>query len=211
MQGEGWHYLIAGAPGFEDGTVNYLNLPAVAIGLRHLQAVGMDAIHSRVLCLTGWLLDQFAALRHADGAPLVRLFGPQTLDRRGGTLAFYLLDPQGEPFDVRRVETMAGERRISLRTGCFCNPGDGEVAHDLHREEMAACFRGGPMAFSEFFSLIHAQTGKTPSTMRVSLGLASNFPDVYRFVQFVETFRDRQAADILSLPVPDLAHSPDAA
>ena len=33
VQGEGWHYLIPGEAGFEDGTVNYLNLPAVAIGV----------------------------------------------------------------------------------------------------------------------------------------------------------------------------------
>ena len=31
------HYLVPGAAGFEDGTVNYLNLPAIEIGLRHLR------------------------------------------------------------------------------------------------------------------------------------------------------------------------------
>lgn len=212
VQGEGWHNLIPGEAGFEDGTVNYLSLPAVEIGLRHLQAVGVDAIHERVLCLTGWLLEQFASLRHSNGAPLVRLFGPPDLDRRGGTLAFYLLDCTGAPFDVRRVETLAGAEKISLRTGCFCNPGDGEVAHDLRREEMAQCFVGHtPMAFSEFFAFIHEHTGKTPSTIRVSLGLASNFADVHHFICFVETFRDRCAADILDSSVRDRGHAPDAA
>ncbi|MCB0146340.1 MAG: aminotransferase class V-fold PLP-dependent enzyme, partial [Caldilineaceae bacterium] len=32
VQGDGWHSLIPGEAGFEDGTVNYLNLPAVEIG-----------------------------------------------------------------------------------------------------------------------------------------------------------------------------------
>jgi selenocysteine lyase/cysteine desulfurase len=212
VQGEGWHYLIPGAAGFEDGTVNYLNLPAVEIGLRHLQAVGMAAIHERVRCLTGWLLEQFAALCHSNGAPLVRLFGPRTPERRGGTLAFYLLDPTGATFDVRGVEMLAGEQHISLRTGCFCNPGDGEVAHDLRREEMASCFVGAsPLAFSEFFAHIHAQTGKTPSTIRVSLGLVSNFADVHRLVEFLATFRDRGAAELVGAAAGMHAHTPDAA
>ena len=212
VQGEGWHSLIPGAAGFEDGTVNYLALPAVEIGLRHLQTVGMDAIHQRVTCLSGWLLDQFTTLRHSNGAPLVRLFGPATPDRRGGTLAFYLMDAAGAVFDVRRVEALAGEQRISLRSGCFCNPGAGEVAHDLHRDEMASCFSGGaPLAFSDFLTLIQARTGKTPSTLRVSLGLASNFADVHRFVAFVETFRDRCAGDLAAVALEEHPHAPDAA
>ena len=35
----------------------------------------------------------------------------------------------GAPYDVDRMEELAGRDGISLRTGCFCNPGDGEVAH----------------------------------------------------------------------------------
>jgi selenocysteine lyase/cysteine desulfurase len=212
VQGEGWHYLIPDAAGFEDGTVNYLSLPAVEHGLRHLEAAGCDAIHARVLCLTGWLLEQLASLRHDNGAPLARIFGPQTLDRRGGTVAFYLLDPDGVTYDVRRVEALAGEQRISLRTGCFCNPGDGEVAHDLQRDEMAQCFTGAaPVAFGDFFALIQARTGKTPSTIRVSLGIVSNFADVYRFMDFAATFRNRAAAAVAQLPVADRHHAPDAA
>ncbi len=114
------------------------------------------------------------------------------MDRRGGTVAFYLLDPSGEVFDVRQVEALAGEQRISLRTGCFCNPGDGEIAHDLHPDEMAQCFASqAPVSYTQFFSLIHDRTGKTPTTIRVSFGIVSNFADVYRFLDFLTTFRNR--------------------
>jgi selenocysteine lyase/cysteine desulfurase len=212
VQGEGWHYLIPGEAGFEDGTVNYLSLPAVELGLEHLQRAGVDLIHERVRCLSGWLLEQMVALRHDNGTPLVRIFGPQTTDRRGGTVAFYLLDPAGETFDVRRLELLAGEQRISLRTGCFCNPGDGEVAHDLRREEMAQCFAGpAPMSYTQFFSLIHEQTGKTPSTMRVSLGIASNFADVYRLLDFITSLRNRCAAEIQDGPAVERQHARDTA
>ena len=66
VQGDG-HYLHDDEAAFEDGTVDYLNLPAVATGLRHLERIGRDAIHDRVCRLTGWLLDALAGLRHANG------------------------------------------------------------------------------------------------------------------------------------------------
>ena len=56
MQGDG-HYLHRDEAGFEDGTVDYLNLPAVETGLRHIERVGLDSIHDRLVCLTAWLLD----------------------------------------------------------------------------------------------------------------------------------------------------------
>ena len=47
VQGDG-HYLHRDEAGFEDGTVDYLNLPAVETGLRHLERIGLDSIHDRV-------------------------------------------------------------------------------------------------------------------------------------------------------------------
>ena len=57
------YYLAPGEAAFEDGTVDYLNIPAVEIGLRHIASVGIETIHERVRCLTGWLLDN--RLRYA--------------------------------------------------------------------------------------------------------------------------------------------------
>jgi len=54
------HYLTPGAAGFEDGTVNYLGLPAVEFGLKYIESIGMDLIHTRVMCLTGWLINHWS-------------------------------------------------------------------------------------------------------------------------------------------------------
>ncbi|NTU71161.1 MAG: aminotransferase class V-fold PLP-dependent enzyme [Coriobacteriia bacterium] len=195
VQGDGWHHLAPGHTGFEDGTVDYLGLPAVRIGLAHVQSAGVDSIHSRVTALASWLLAEMTALTHTSGAPLIQVFGPTDMECRGATIAFYLLDPAGEVLDVHLLESLAGQELISLRTGCFCNPGDGEVAHDIERDEMAECFVGKakPVTFSECHEIIRDATGKMPNTMRVSLGLASDFSDVYRFLAFVTGFRDRSA------------------
>ena len=198
VQGDGWHHLAPGHVGFEDGTVDYLGLPAVGYGLEFVNSVGIDAIHHRVVALTAWLLDAMRALTHSDGNPMVRIFGPaDTLDR-GATVAFYLLDPTGRPYDVDRMERLAGRVGISLRTGCFCNPGDGEVAHHITPDDMAECFVGqqSPVTFTECHDIIRDATGKMPNTMRVSLGLASNFADVYAFMAFAESFGDLAGSDL---------------
>jgi len=191
VQGEGWHHLAPGAAGFEDGTVDFLGLPAVAMGLEHLERVGIEAVGSRATALMAWLLDQLTSLRHSNGAPMTQVFGPREMEARGATVAFYFLDPAGSPLDVHRAEQLAGEEGISIRTGCFCNPGDGEVAHRITRDDMAECFvTPRAVTFEECHDLIRDATGKMPNTMRVSLGIASNFADVYRFAKFAETFRD---------------------
>ena len=52
------HFMSGGSEAFEDGTVDYLGIPAVEYGLDFLESIGMSTIHERVYCLTGWLLEQ---------------------------------------------------------------------------------------------------------------------------------------------------------
>ena len=85
VQGDGY-VLLEGGEAFEDGTLNYLSLPAVEIGLRHLMMIGMDTIHERIRCLTSWLLEALLSLRHSNGTPLVRIYGPHTNHQRGEPL-----------------------------------------------------------------------------------------------------------------------------
>jgi selenocysteine lyase/cysteine desulfurase len=61
------HYLTPGPAGFEDGTVNYLSLPAVEFGLRFIESIGIDLIHTRVMCLTGWLIDHTVMIIQLSG------------------------------------------------------------------------------------------------------------------------------------------------
>ena len=144
----GGHYLHRNEAAFEDGTVDYLNLPAVEIGLRHINGIGVDTIHRRVMELTGWLLDALLSLRHANGRPVVRVLGPPDTVARGGTVTFVMDDPEGQSVDERRVEELANRENISLRTGCFCNPGAGEVAHELTPELMSSWFGAAePVSF----------------------------------------------------------------
>jgi selenocysteine lyase/cysteine desulfurase len=183
------YYLAEGAVAFEDGTIDYLALPAVEIGLQHIGSIGVARIHERVRCLTGWLLENLLPLKQTNGAPLVRLYGPPTTDRRGGIVTFNFYDAEGRAIDHRTVERRANAADICLRTGCFCNPGGGEIALGLTGTELSTCFRKPEhethFTVDDFRLCID---GKSTGAVRVSLGMVSNVQDVDRFIAFAKEF-----------------------
>ena len=182
-----WYQSAPGAAQFEDGTVNFLSLPAVEIGLRNLERIGIETIHTRVTALGSWLLDALRDLRHASGATAATVYGPRDFDRRGATIAFNFLHPDGRIVDERYVDRVARAHNISLRTGCFCNPGAGEVAFTISRETLVGGEFGDGMALGDYIREIGLHSG---GAIRASLGLASNFADVYSFAAFAREFID---------------------
>ena len=192
------HVLSGGEAGFEDGTLNYLSIPAVRLGLRHLQAVGIETIQARVHCLTDWLITQLLALRHGNGRPMVRLYGPANMAQRGATVTMNFYDPGGHLVDYRRLEELAAQENISLRTGCFCNPGAGEAAEDLTADDLRAGFSeaGADINLQRFLHFLQHRGGKSAGAIRVSMGLASNFADVERFLAFAAGLKDQTALSI---------------
>ena len=165
------HTLAADEVGFEDGTIDYLGIPALSIGLRFVESVGIEAIGGRVRALTEDLLRRLSALRHGTDSPLVRLYGPVTTEARGGTIPFNLLGRDGQPIDFRRVEAAAAEHRILLRTGCFCNPGASETARGITAEDMARVFALGRQPTLE--AIRGVIPDKALGAVRVSPGLAT--------------------------------------
>lgn len=186
------HILAPREAGFEDGTLNYLSIPAVEIGLQHLGSVGVDLIETRVRCLTGWLLEELVALRHSNGRHMARIYGPLTTAMRGGIVTMNFYDPEGHLLDYRRVEELAGLGGISLRTGCFCNPGPGETAESITDEDVAAALAMTPeLTLPRFLHVITHRGGRSAGAIRVSFGIASNADDARRFLAFAAGLRDQ--------------------
>jgi selenocysteine lyase/cysteine desulfurase len=184
----GWHTPAAGEAGFEDGTVSFLQIPDLQAGLSWVNGIGIDLIHQRVTFLVGWLLDRLTALRHGNGEPMARIYGPASSRDRGGTVAFNLLDPRGRVLDERAVARDTAAAGISIRTGCFCNPGAIEGAFGLTKADWHRVLRGRPRTVDHYVDLLGMPSG---GALRASVGLASNVEDVERFLAFVETtYRD---------------------
>lgn len=189
------HYLAPGGAAFEDGTVNFLSVPAVALGLSFIESVGIDAIHQHVHDLTGPLIEALTMLRHDNGRRAAVIYGPTVAEQRGGTVSFNFVDPGGQEVDPGVVERLAGCEGISLRTGCFCNPGAGEVSLGISKGELDACFLANPqrMSYQEFRRCV---VGKGSGAVRVSLGLASTRADVAALASFARCFLNVAAGQL---------------
>jgi selenocysteine lyase/cysteine desulfurase len=149
----------------------------------------------QVRCLSGWLIAELHRITHSNGSALVRIYGPVDNRNRGGTVTMNFYDPQGRFVDHELVERRASEHRISLRTGCFCNPGDSELALEISADELTACFVSTKERLSrdDFRRCIDA---KSTGAVRVSMGLVTNFSDAYRFLDFARSFLDKSSGDI---------------
>jgi selenocysteine lyase/cysteine desulfurase len=191
----GRYYLQEGPEAFEDGTLNYLALPAVEIGLRHIEKIGVGNIHTRVRCLTGWLIGELQPMTHSNGNAIVRIYGPLDTRSRGGTVTMNFYDPQGRFVDHELVERRASEHRISLRTGCFCNPGDGELALEISTDELTACFVSSKERLSRD-DFRRCMDAKSTGAVRVSMGLVTDFSDAFRFLHFTRSFLDKNSGEI---------------
>jgi len=163
-----------GAEGFEDGTPSFLAMPAVCDGLRWLEALGMRAIERHVNQLTQALLDRLRAL-----GDRVTIYGPRTVDRRGGTVAFNLRH-RGRTLPYEMIEMAARDWGLAIRGGCFCNPGAAEHAFGHPARRTRTCLRGA-------FSIIGFRTclgGPPVGALRASVGVPTNDADLDRLMTF---------------------------
>jgi selenocysteine lyase/cysteine desulfurase len=107
---------------------------------------------------------------------------------RGGAITVNFYDQDDTALDHRSVEQRANEANISLRTGCFCNPGAGEVALGISRVELDVCFtqpgNEDRLSLDDFRRCID---GKSSGAVRISVGLVTNFKDVQKFLAFART------------------------
>jgi selenocysteine lyase/cysteine desulfurase len=185
----GWHTMASDETAFEDGTLNFLSIPDVINGLDWIRAIGISEIHTRVAHLTRLLLTALTGLRHDNGAPMIRLYGPADPERRGGTIAFNLLTPSGELIDERLVARDAAAANISLRTGCFCNPGVGEAAFHIDEHLLRRAARTStPLTLDAYLNALGLPTG---GAIRASVGPATTPADLTRCTDFLtRTYRD---------------------
>ncbi|HXS36417.1 MAG TPA: aminotransferase class V-fold PLP-dependent enzyme [Flavipsychrobacter sp.] len=200
VQGDGFSY-DNGQAMFEDGTINYLDIPAIEIGLKHIESIGIESIGKRIECLTDWALQQLQSLHHDNGDRLVKIYGPQDTTDRGGTIAMNFYDEDGDMYDFLEIEQMANARNISLRTGCFCNPGIDETYHAFEEKELKDYFdKSGSKNYRDLIDFV----GKRRGAVRISFGYISNFKDAYTYLLFAESLLNKKRAE-------ELEHLPAAA
>ena len=188
------HLLRPAADGaFEDGTPAFLSIAALEEGFKLLDEVGVRRLNTHVMRLTAYLLDGLRQLQHPDGSPLVKIYGPPSMKDRGPTIAFNVLDRAGQTIPFQSVEARARDDGVSLRGGCFCNPGASEAAFGLRAEDTTRCLD----QISDGFSIERFAECLGPSVpvgaVRASIGLANNFADLDRALGVARSYCGRPA------------------
>ncbi|KII95482.1 hypothetical protein PLICRDRAFT_96997 [Plicaturopsis crispa FD-325 SS-3] len=183
---------------FEDGTINYLNLPAVTDGLRFLSAY-QPFLPLRLSSLMHFLTSSLLRLRHDNtDKPVVQILSKLPKRRlrtvgeqadTGSTVSLIFVSASGDMISNAFIEYAATVKNISLRTGCMCNPG-GAAAILGVQEDMCQLYPG--VTLKDF----ECAVGRELGVVRISFGLASSFQDVWRVIQFAATIgntKSRQA------------------
>jgi selenocysteine lyase/cysteine desulfurase len=181
------HMLRENHERYENGTINYLDLPAITIGLDFIDSVVMERITARVSFLMDSLLSDIYKLHHKNGQPLVRCFGPKERNGCGGTLIFNLLRADGSRIPFEEVDARATEQMISIRSGCFCNPGIDELTNDISGAALKAYFAGPNEG--NYYDMMQ-RLGKMRGATRVSVGIATSLEDLNTFVRFLSSYLD---------------------
>jgi molybdenum cofactor sulfurtransferase len=178
---------------FESGSLNYQQIPAIPLGLKWLQNIGQEIIEKRIETLTSWMLDSLQSLRHTNGKRVVKLYGPKNTTKRGGTICFNFLSPEGELYQAEKTEALAARFNICLKAAGHSNPGTLKIAHSTNEEELYPYYNKQ----SQKNALdLFGEAASDQNALRISLGYISDFKDVYRFFVFCKRFIDKQATGI---------------
>jgi molybdenum cofactor sulfurtransferase len=152
-----------------------------------------------VHCLTDWLITQLLALRHANGRPMMRLYGPATMEQRGGTVTLNFYDPGGHLVDYRRIEELAAASEHLAAHRLLLQPRRGRDGRGPERGRPARRHRrrwATRSTCSASCTSCSIAAARAAGAIRVSAGLASNFADVERFIDFAAGLRDQTALSI---------------
>ncbi len=182
------HYLAKNHERYEDGTLNYLDIPAIKTGLEYIEAIGIERINERVTSLINNLCERLLEIKHSNGQPLVHIFGPSDRKNVGSTLIMNFFDPNGNPYAFEEIEKLANECMISIRSGCFCNPGIDEINNCLSTHELATYFSSRENGnYYDMIEYLKKMRGAT----RVSVGIATRSEDLNTFVNFAKSLLNK--------------------
>lgn len=115
---------------FEDGTVSFLGIAALKHGFAALERLGgPTAIDRHTRALANYLDDRLRDLRHANGNPLVLVYGPDDRGVKGPVVNFNVLRDD-RVTQVSHIDVMAeaANAGIHIRAGAQCNPGAAQDA-----------------------------------------------------------------------------------
>jgi molybdenum cofactor sulfurtransferase len=175
----------------EDGTLPFHNIIALGCAIDvHKKLYGsMKMVSQHTSFLSRRLYLGMANLRHFNGIPVCTIYN-DVPDRceygdsvtQGATLAFNLMKADGSYIGHSKVEKIANEKGIFLRSGGLCNAGGIASYLEVEPWQFKRAWSAGHRCGEEGIDLVN---GKPTGVVRASLGAMSTIADVDTFLDFL--------------------------
>lgn len=182
---------------YEDGTLSYLDLVSLHAVMDNFERLFNGSlcsgyVYSHARQLTQLALSQMSLLRHANGAPVCRIYSHSTytspskyLSEGGTAIAFTLLDAQGQPIGHVELDKLAATNNIHIRTGGLCNLGAVSIPNGLTDAEL---LDNAQICWDEQEFVGEGEQRKPTGLARISFGAISTEEDVQRWIAFLRRF-----------------------
>lgn len=177
---------------FEDGTIPFLSILSVMEGFKTLERLvparngyqTMERISYHVFSLTKYFYENVSQLKHLNGNMFIRFYnetGYESVERQGGICTFLLLNDDGTYIGYSEFNHIAQLHNITVRTGCFCNPGICQRYLKLSDEMVLTNFQAGHICGDEVDIVNNVPTG----AIRVSFGYMSTYKEVDDLIKVI--------------------------
>lgn len=189
----------------EDGTLPFHNIIALkhAIDIHKRIFGSVEDISQHTAYLSSWLYEHFVNLKHANGQRVLEIYKDINATygdpgSQGPILSFSVLRANGTYVGTSHFERLAIKCGLQTRTGGACNPGGVQSSLGLEHWQIMRNYLEGATCGAPFDMVGDKPTG----VIRVSLGSMSTLSDVFRLVDFVQTFFVKQTIEAESSAAP---------
>lgn len=174
---------------FEDGTISYLSIISLQTCFKFIEELlgksFMARISRHTYNLGKYLYEQLKNLKHHNQQPVAHLYHDTNfdeIDTQGGIVNFNLRHDDGSYVGFAEFSCIATQHNITLRTGCFCNPGSCQTHLHLTRDELMMHFNAGHVCGDDNDLVNGTPTG----SIRVSFGYMNTKDEVDKFIEMIE-------------------------
>jgi molybdenum cofactor sulfurtransferase len=182
----------------EDGTLPFHSIIALKAAIEtHERLYGTDPM-SRISKHTNFLskrlYDALSSLRHANGAPAIKIYmgasGHSTYGdatTQGSTVSFNVLREDGTyiPY-TSAVERAANKQNIFVRSGQLCNPGGIATHLEMEKWHVQRLFAYGHRCGGHEASGTEIYLGRPTGMVRVSMGAMTTMDNVDTLMAFLK-------------------------
>ncbi len=165
---------------YEDGTINFANIPAIKNGLKFVESLG--DVKPRVVSIASWLHQQLSEMKVNGNSIAV-------YNTKGNDTVAFNIKKGEQVMDAWYFEQAASKAGIFVRTGCFCDPGANEEVFQYKIDNFEKFYNSKLLPSQMTIENLREYSGDVSiGAIRASFGYANNFDDVQKFAEFTKQY-----------------------